>query len=135
MTLSPLYDSLCTLVYPDLTGKMATNIGGQQSLAKVDRQALLGEGRAMGLTSAEASLELDAIASGIRAALDALTDAFTGGWPSERIIDIIAARATRLDTGEPLGAGPATTHGSSSAALTLDAATTQRGSSATGRRG
>ncbi|HEV2887833.1 MAG TPA: hypothetical protein VGX49_13035, partial [Jatrophihabitans sp.] len=108
---------------------------GQQSLAKVDRQALLSEGRAMGLTAAEASLELDAIASGIRAGLDALTDAFTGGWPSERIIDIIAARTTRLDTGAPLGAGSATSRGSSSAALTLDAATTQRGSSATRRRG
>ncbi len=62
--LAPLYDSLCTLVYPDLTGKMAIKIGTQQSLAKVDRQALISEGRAMGLTQAEATLELDAIADG-----------------------------------------------------------------------
>jgi hypothetical protein len=53
VTLSPLYDSLCTLGYPDLTGKMATKIGSQQSLTKVDRQALIAEARAMGLTEPE----------------------------------------------------------------------------------
>jgi serine/threonine-protein kinase HipA len=124
--LSPLYDSLCTLIYPDLSGRMATKVGAQQSLAKVDRQALIIEGQAMGLTQAEASVELDAIAAGIRAGLDALTDEFTTGWPSERVIDIIAGRATRLATGEPLGAGPATTRRASSAAPTLDAATARR---------
>jgi serine/threonine-protein kinase HipA len=129
--LSPLYDSLCTLFYPDLTGRMATKIGEQQSLAKVDRQALIVEGRAMGLTQAEASLELDAVASGIRAGLDALADEFTAGWPSDRVIDIIAARSTRLDTGEPLGAGLATARRSSSAAPTLDVATAQRQARAT----
>lgn len=124
--LSPLYDSLCTLVYPDLTGRMATKVGAHQSLAKVDRQALIIEGQAMGLTQAEASHELDAIASGIRAGLDDLPDEFTVGWPSERVIDIIAARCRRLDTGEPLGAEPATSPRASSTALTLDAATEQR---------
>lgn len=129
--LSPLYDSLCTLIYPDLTGRMATKVGAQQSLAKVDRQALIIEGRAMGLTQAEASGELDAIAAGIRAGLDGLSDEFTTGWPSERVIDIIAARCARLDTGEPLGAGPATIRRSSLAAPTLDGATAQRQRTAT----
>jgi serine/threonine-protein kinase HipA len=124
--LAPLYDSLCTLVYPDLTGRMATKIGEQQSLAKVDRHALITEGRAMGLTEAEASSELDAIAAGIRAGLAGLTDEFTTGWPSERVIDIIAARSTRLDTGEPLGAAPAATRRATSTAPTLDGATAQR---------
>lgn len=124
--LAPLYDSLCTLVYPDLSGKMATKIGTQQSLAKVDRQALIAEGRGMGLTQAEATRELDAIADAIRTALDGLADEFTTGWPSERVIDIIAARSIRLDTGEPLGAGPATTANPSAPALTLDAATARR---------
>ncbi|MEO7262242.1 MAG: HipA domain-containing protein [Jatrophihabitantaceae bacterium] len=133
VSLAPLYDSLCTLAYPDLSARMATKIGVQQSLAKVDRQALVTEGRAMGLTGAEASLELDRIASGIRAGLDALADEFTSGWPSERVIDIIAARSTRLDTGEPLGVGPGA-RSSSSVALTLDGATTQRETSAIRRR-
>ncbi|HST49133.1 HipA domain-containing protein [Jatrophihabitans sp.] len=127
--LSPLYDSLCTLAYPDLTGRMATKIGAQQSLAKIDRQALIIEGRAMGLTEVEANSELDAIAFGIRTGLDALPDKFTTGWPSERVIDIILARCTRLTAGEPLGAGPATTR--RSAALTLDDATEQRQTIAT----
>jgi serine/threonine-protein kinase HipA len=131
VSLSPLYDSLCTLVYPDLTARMATRIGAQQSLARVDRQALITEGWAMGLTATEASLELDAIASGIRAGLDGLTDEFAGGWPSERVIDIIAARARRLDTGEPLGAEFTPARSSASAALTLDGATAQRETSAT----
>ncbi|HEX8095489.1 HipA domain-containing protein [Jatrophihabitans sp.] len=126
VSLSPLYDSLCTLVYSDLTGRMATKIGAQQSLAKVDRQALITEARAMGLTQAEASYELDAIASGIRTGLESLADEFTAGWPSERVIDIIAARATRLDTGAPLGSGPAAARRSSSSALTLDGATASR---------
>jgi serine/threonine-protein kinase HipA len=103
VSLAPLYDSLCTLIYPDLTGTMATPIGAQQSLAKVDRQALVEEGRAMGMAEAEVRTALDALAVGLRTALDDLGDEYTVGWPSERVMEIVRVRARRLETGEPLG--------------------------------
>ncbi|MDQ1752333.1 MAG: hypothetical protein QOE71_3389, partial [Pseudonocardiales bacterium] len=52
----------------------------------------------MGLTEVEAHSELDHLAAGIRAGLEALTDDLTGGWPSEQVINIITTRTHRLDT-------------------------------------
>ena len=49
--LAPLYDSLCTLIYPKLAGNMGAQLGTRTSLAKVDRTALVEEATAMTLTS------------------------------------------------------------------------------------
>lgn len=123
VSLAPLYDSLCTLIYPDLTGTMATPIGAQQSLAEVNRQALVEEGRAMGMAEAEVQTALDDLAAGLRTALDGLGDEHTAGWPSERVIEIVRTRSHRLDTGDPLGlAAAAQPRGSHR----LDGATTRR---------
>jgi serine/threonine-protein kinase HipA len=103
VSLAPLYDSLCTLVYPDLSGTMATPIGAQQSLAKVNRQALVDEGRAMGMTEAEAQAALDTLSAGLRTALDDVAEEYTAGWPSDQVIQIVRDRLGRLDTGDPLG--------------------------------
>lgn len=120
---APLYDSLCTLIYPDLTGAMATPIGPHQSLAKVNRQALVEEGRAMGLTEAEVKTALDVLAAGLRTALDGVGEEYTAGWPSERVMEIVRDRVHRLETGEPLGLpAAARPHGS----RRLDGATTRR---------
>lgn len=51
--LAPLYDSLCTLLYPQLSGDMGAQIGARTNLAKVDRAALLDEAKGMSLTTAE----------------------------------------------------------------------------------
>jgi hypothetical protein len=102
---------------------MATTIGAQRSLAKVNREALVVEARAMGLTEVEARSELDHLAAGIRAGLEALTDDLTRGWPSEQVINIITTRTHRLETGDALGDGPATR---ATSAQTLDGATARR---------
>jgi serine/threonine-protein kinase HipA len=124
VSLAPLYDSLCTLIYPDLSGRMATPIGAQQSLAKVNRQALVGEGRAMGMAEAEVHTALDALAAGLRSAVHDLDDEYTVGWPSERVIDVVLARLRRLEAGDPLGSVTAVVR--PRGARTLDLATVRR---------
>lgn len=120
--LAPLYDSLCTLIYPNLTGAMGSQIGIRSSLAKVDRAALLDEARAMTLTTAEAEESLDALGGSLRAAIDGLDDRFTVGWSSEQVTDLVLARITRLENGEPLGGTTSgTRHGP-----TLDQATARQ---------
>lgn len=108
VNLAPLYDSICTLVYPELTGTMATPIGRQVHLAKVDSTALIEEAAAMGIPQAEADRILRALAENLRKAVTEVDAAFTEGWPSEMVIDTILARLTRLESGESMG-GPAGT--------------------------
>jgi serine/threonine-protein kinase HipA len=103
VTLAPLYDSLCTLVYPELSGKMGTPIGTHSSLLKVDRTALLDEAGAMGLTQTEAVESIDGLAEELLLAVGGLGDDVTSGWPSERVIDIVTSRIERLRSGQPLG--------------------------------
>lgn len=103
VTLAPLYDSLCTLAYPELSGQLGTPIGKHRSLAKVDRAALLDEVRSMGLASSEAQESLDILAATLRHALDNIGDQLTSGWPSEHLIDIVTTRIDRLQAGQPLG--------------------------------
>jgi serine/threonine-protein kinase HipA len=121
--LAPLYDSLCTLIYPSLSGVMGAQIGNRTNLATVDRPALLDEAKAMTLTTAEAEEGLDALATSLRAAIDNLDDRFTGDWPSERVTDVVLARIDRLENGKPLG-GPSPDRTRQS--LNLDQATAAR---------
>jgi serine/threonine-protein kinase HipA len=101
--LAPFYDSLCTLIYPRLTGDMGAQISIRTNLAKVDRAALLDEARAMALSTAEAEQCLDALAASLTEAIDVLDDRFTTGWVSEQVTDIVLARLARLESGGPLG--------------------------------
>jgi serine/threonine-protein kinase HipA len=101
--LAPLYDSLCTLEYPELSGRMAAPIGRQETLANVDLEALVEEARAMGLTEAEAREDVASLIASLRSGLDSLDDNLTRGWPSEQLIDVVRSRVDRLETGEPLG--------------------------------
>ncbi|WP_428343238.1 HipA domain-containing protein [Mycobacterium sp.] len=100
---SPLYDSLSTLEYPELSGTMGAKIGAQQSLAKVDRQALLAEAKAMGLPARTAEQALDELSTHIRAGIENLPAEITKDWPSEHLIETVLIRAERLDAGQPLG--------------------------------
>ena len=99
VTAAPLYDSLCTLEYPELFGKMAAKIGVQQSLAKVDRRALLDEAKSMALPERDAVHALDELAAHIRSGIDNLPGQITGSWPSERVIDTVLQRVQRLQSG------------------------------------
>jgi serine/threonine-protein kinase HipA len=101
--LAPLYDSLCTLIYPELSGRMGTPIGAQVSLARVDRAALLDEARAMGLPESEAGEELDELAAALRSGIDSLDDSAVLGWPSDTVIETVLARVDHLETGQRLG--------------------------------
>jgi serine/threonine-protein kinase HipA len=123
VTLAPMYDSLCTLVYPQLSGKMATQIGTQVSLMKVDRAALLDEAKAMGIPQKDAEARLDEFSGALRTAIDAIEPQLTRGWPSERVAEIVKTRLERLDAGLPLGGG---NHGKPYGMHTLDEATLHR---------
>lgn len=100
---APLYDSLSTLEYSELSGTMGTKIGAQQSLATVDRQALLDEAKAMGLPARAAEQALDELATRVRSGIEHLPAEITEGWPSEHLIETVAARSHRLETGQALG--------------------------------
>ncbi len=121
--LAPLYDSLCTLVYPELSGRMGTPIGAQVSLAKVDRAALLDEARAMGLPASEARETLDDLAAALRSGIERLDDTVVAGWPSDTVIETVLARVDRLESGERLGGKPTKRAASS---RTLDDETARR---------
>ncbi|MGF2944968.1 HipA domain-containing protein, partial [Mycobacterium sp. Lab-001] len=97
---APLYDSLSTLEYSELSGTMGTKIGAQQSLATVDRQALLDEAKAMGLPARAAEQALDELATRVRSGIEHLPAEITEGWPSEHLIETVAARSHRLETGQ-----------------------------------
>ncbi|MHB1801888.1 MAG: HipA domain-containing protein [Actinomycetes bacterium] len=101
--LAPIYDSICTLVYPELNGRMATPIGQQSALAGVDRAALLEEAVAMGLPCADATAALEGLAADLKAAVADLDGTLTSGWPSEEVIDTVLARVDRLESGAPMG--------------------------------
>ncbi len=101
--LAPLYDSICTLAYPELSGRMAAPIGNQSSLANVDRKALIEEAIAMGILQSDANSILEGLTADIRASISSLDASFTSGWPSEQVLDIIASRLDRLESGHPLG--------------------------------
>ncbi|MGH8889051.1 MAG: HipA domain-containing protein [Acidothermaceae bacterium] len=120
--LAPLYDSLCTLVYPDLDGKMAAPIGGQVNLAKVDRQALTDEGIAMGLTPAEVAEHLNSLSADLRDGLNSMPPEITDGWPAEQVVGLINDRVKHLESGAPLGG----TDDADRPGPTLDQATARR---------
>lgn len=101
--LSPIYDSLCTLVYPELSGRMAGPIGPQSTLAKVDRKALLVEGVAMGLLHADAEVALQGLAADLKIAIENLDATLTSRWPSGPVIETVLGRVNRLESGEPMG--------------------------------
>jgi serine/threonine-protein kinase HipA len=122
-SLAPMYDSLCTLVYPELSGKMAAQIGAQATLAKVDRAALLDEAKAMGVPGRDAEACLDELDNAIRTTIEGLEPHLTEGWPSERVAEIIHARLDRLASGQPLGL---TDRGSTRSTHTLDEASLRR---------
>jgi serine/threonine-protein kinase HipA len=128
---SPLYDSLCTLEYPELSGTMGAKIGAQQTLAKVDRQALLDEAKAMGLLAREAEQALDELSALVRSGIQSLPTEITEGWPSERLIETVMARLHRLETGQPLGG----VKESSRPSRTLDTITANKHGAAPARGG
>jgi serine/threonine-protein kinase HipA len=104
--LAPLYDSLCTLAYPELNGKMVAPIGEQHYLAKVDRDALLDEATRMGLIGAEAGEALDELVSQLRSALGLIPSDVLNGWPSEELIGLLDSRMDRLEHGQQMGRDP-----------------------------
>jgi serine/threonine-protein kinase HipA len=128
---APLYDSLCTLEYPELSGTMGAKIGDQQTLAKVDRQALLDEAKAMGLLAREAEQALDELSAHIRSGIESLPAEITKGWPSEHLIDTVTARLRRLETGRPLSG----VKESSRPSRTLDTITANKHGAAPARGG
>jgi serine/threonine-protein kinase HipA len=128
---APLYDSFCTLEYPELSGTMGAKIGAHQTLAKVDRAALLDEAKAMGLLPREAEQAVDELSAHVRSGIESLPAEITEGWPSEHLIETVLARLHRLETGRPLGG----VKKSSRPSRTLDTITANKHGAAPARGG
>lgn len=101
--LAPLYDSLCTQLYPDLGGTLATPIGVQQNLAEVDLAALMEEGIACGIDAASSRMLVLDLADQISAAIGTLA----ADGLDERAVSAVTAtlrgRIERLRREEPMG--------------------------------
>jgi serine/threonine-protein kinase HipA len=107
VTLAPMYDSLCTLLYPLLSGMMAAPIGRFESLLRVTPDALVDEAREMGIPRDRAAEVLGELAESLDLALDGIGADLTSGWPAEQVVDIVRGRIRRLRDGKSLGEGPA----------------------------
>jgi len=106
VSLAPLYDSLCTMAYPKLDGKMGGGVGRQVSLFKVDRQALVEEGQAMGLPAETATAVVDELAEAVRAAAAGLDRLDIDGRAVVSVKAIVAQRVDNLLNGRPMGTAP-----------------------------
>jgi serine/threonine-protein kinase HipA len=104
--LAPLYDSLCTMAYGELHGNMGTGIGQQVSLFKVDLQALIEEGQALGLPNGVARSIVDDLAERIRDALDGLRTLELAEEVAVSLVTIAGERVNRLLGGKPMGSAP-----------------------------
>lgn len=127
--LSPLYDALTTLVYPELSGKMGAPVGRQENLTKVDLDTLIEEGRACGIAEQESAEIASSLCDRIRAAVDQLPEDGLDDRALEAVTRTVSVRATRLLKGEVMGSlpnGSALSTPRSSTAGTLDIATRRR---------
>ena len=109
VSLAPLYDSLCTMAYDALDGKMGTGIGRQVSLFEVDRQALVEEGKALGIPEATAVSVVDELAERVREALDGVGAVGLKEEAISSVKAIVGDRVSRLLAGKPMGQAPAGT--------------------------
>lgn len=103
VSLAPLYDSLSTIAYGSLEGKLGAPIGRQGSLVNMDRQALLEEGQALGIAAAQGEATIDGLAEQLRQQLDGLSDLNLQDRALESVAAIVSERVERLLSGAPLG--------------------------------
>ena len=106
VSLAPLYDSLCTMAYSTLDGKMGGGVGRQVSLFKVDRQALVEEGRALGLTEREATAVVDGLALRIQGEAERLDELALDEQAVTSVKSIVTDRVRNLLDGRPMGTAP-----------------------------
>lgn len=103
-TLAPLYDLLCTAVYPTLTDKMAMKVGSKYRFAEVQARHWEQFAKAAGLSEAQAKKRVAGIAKQLPACARRLqTEALYSDQPLvERIVSLIEQRCAitleRLNT-------------------------------------
>jgi serine/threonine-protein kinase HipA len=95
--LAPLYDVLCTAIYPDLTDKMAMKVGGKYSFTELHGRHWEKFAEEAGLGVAGARKQLAAMAQSLTAKATALaaTDPYKGDPTIDLIVGLIMKR-TRL---------------------------------------
>jgi serine/threonine-protein kinase HipA len=103
VSVAPIYDSLSTLVYDELSGTMGAPIGRQTDLAKVDLATLSEEGRAFGFDSREITELVDSVTNGIRQGVENLNPDLADERAMDVITEVIRARIDRLLRGEQMG--------------------------------
>ena len=88
--LAPLYDAVCTAVYPDLSEEFAMSVGGEKSFGRITRESFSAMASECGLSPKLVLARLDAMAAKILPAARKLADELGPLWPSEVYEKIIA---------------------------------------------
>ena len=96
---APLYDLVCTAVYPELSRESAMRIGGDAAFERISRDSFARMGEACRISPRLALDRLDALAAKILPAARTLAEACADSHPSpvySRIVDVIAAQTARV---------------------------------------
>ena len=97
--LAPVYDALCTSVYPALSREAAMSVGGERRLDGIDRPAFARMAAEIGVSPALVLRRLDALAERIVPAAKALRAECSARHPSPifgEIESVVESQAARL---------------------------------------
>ena len=97
--LAPVYDALCTSVYPALSREAAMSVGGERRLDGIDRPAFARMAAEIGVSPALILRRLDALAGRIVPAAKALREECSARHPSPifgKIASVVERQAARL---------------------------------------
>lgn len=101
---APIYDTLCTLAYPELSGRMAMPLAGQSQLQRLDLATLVAEARTFRLNERSASELITTMAEEILAVLTtAVAAPGIDAFAAEVVGGVVAERIGRLLAGVPMG--------------------------------
>lgn len=100
---APLYDSICTLVYHELSVRMAVPVGPQSSLAKVDKPALLRQGVDVGLSESRSRDIVARMETDLADAITNIPAELLSPGPGRELLRLISERLERLRAGLAMG--------------------------------
>lgn len=96
---APIYDTVCTVVYPHLAHDFAMKIGGDSSFDKITRDSFARMAAECRTAPALMQARLDALAAKIGPEAAKLADECTAQWPSDvyaRIVEVIKEQVARV---------------------------------------
>ena len=99
--LAPVYDAVCTMVYPALSRDAAMSVGGEMQLDKIDRDAFSRMATEIGVSPKLVLRRLDNMAAKLVSAAKALRDEFFAKRQSPLYAEIV--RVIEKQTARKLG--------------------------------